>query len=78
MLHFEEDKNNSPLLPYQAAGIKLIVSAFGSTDAPTSNGADPTATANTIANFVKTNNLDGVDIDYEVRHHRLIIWNFFL
>ena len=57
----------SPLfVSFQAAGIKLIVSAFGSTDAPTTSGADPTDTANTIANFVKQYSLDGVDIDYEV------------
>ena len=38
---------------YHSAGISLMVSAFGSTDAPTSEGADPVATANTIASFVK-------------------------
>ncbi|KAF5350237.1 hypothetical protein D9758_007838 [Tetrapyrgos nigripes] len=51
---------------YNAAGISLVVSAFGATDAPTSAGADPTATANTFANFVKQWGLDGIDIDYEV------------
>ncbi|RDB20822.1 Basic endochitinase [Hypsizygus marmoreus] len=50
---------------YAAAGIKLIVSLFGATDAPTSNGADPIATANTMAAWVKQFNLDGVDVDYE-------------
>ncbi|KZT41907.1 glycoside hydrolase family 18 protein, partial [Sistotremastrum suecicum HHB10207 ss-3] len=50
---------------YHAAGISIMVSAFGSTDAPTSEGADPTATANTIAAFVKQYGLDGVDVDYE-------------
>ncbi|KAI6164652.1 glycoside hydrolase family 18 protein [Pisolithus thermaeus] len=50
---------------YAAAGINLIVSAFGSTDAPTSTGADPTATANNLAAFVKQYGLDGADIDYE-------------
>ncbi|KAF4593875.1 hypothetical protein EYR40_008670 [Pleurotus pulmonarius] len=34
---------------YAAAGIKLIVSVFGATDAPTSTGADPISTANTMA-----------------------------
>ena len=38
---------------YAAAGISLVVSAFGSTDAPTSSGADPVATANTMAAWVK-------------------------
>ncbi|EJD07906.1 glycoside hydrolase [Fomitiporia mediterranea MF3/22] len=50
---------------YAAAGIKLIVSLFGATDAPTSTGADPTQTANTMAAWVKQFDLDGVDVDYE-------------
>jgi hypothetical protein len=52
---------------YAAAGIKLIVSAFGSTDAPTSSGNDPVATANTMAAWVIQFSLDGIDVDYEVR-----------
>ena len=51
---------------YAAAGIKLIVSAFGSTDAPASTGADPVATANTMAAWVKEYDLDGIDVDFEV------------
>ena len=58
---------------YVAAGIKLIVSLFGSTDAPTSSGADPVATANTMAAWVKQYDLDGVDVDYEVSFLRLLI-----
>ncbi|KAF9266951.1 glycoside hydrolase [Marasmius fiardii PR-910] len=50
---------------YHAAGIQLIVSLFGATDAPTSTGKDPIATANTMAAWVKQYGLDGVDIDYE-------------
>jgi len=50
---------------YANAGIKLIVSAFGSTDVPTSSGADPIATANTMAAWVKQYDLDGIDVDYE-------------
>ncbi|KAJ3907135.1 glycoside hydrolase [Lentinula edodes] len=50
---------------YAAAGIKLIVSVFGSTDAPTTNGADPIATADTMAAWVIQYGLDGVDVDYE-------------
>lgn len=50
----------------QAAGIKLVVSVFGSTDAPTSSGADPVGTANTMAAWVKEFDLDGIDVDYEV------------
>lgn len=50
---------------YAAAGISLIVSAFGSTDIPTTAGADPVATANTMAAWVIEYGLDGIDIDYE-------------
>ncbi|KXN83991.1 hypothetical protein AN958_00638 [Leucoagaricus sp. SymC.cos] len=50
---------------YAAAGIKLIVSVFGSTDIPTTTNADPIATANTMAAWVKKYNLDGIDVDYE-------------
>ena len=47
------------------AGVKLLVSAFGSTNNPTSENADPTQTAKDLADFVKNNKFDGVDIDYE-------------
>ncbi|KZP16575.1 glycoside hydrolase family 18 protein [Athelia psychrophila] len=50
---------------YKAAGISLIVSLFGSTDVPTSSGADPVKTAQTMAAWVKKYSLDGVDVDYE-------------
>ncbi|KAG1746540.1 glycoside hydrolase family 18 protein [Suillus paluster] len=50
---------------YHNAGISLIVSAFGSSDAPTSGGYDPTTIANDLAAFVLEYGLDGVDIDYE-------------
>ncbi|KAJ6475943.1 glycoside hydrolase family 18 protein [Mycena vitilis] len=50
---------------YAAAGISLIVSAYGAGPNPTSAGDDPTAAANFIANYVKTYGLDGVDVDYE-------------
>ena len=43
----------------------MMVSAFGSTDAPTSEGADPVDTANTMAQWVIDNGLDGIDVDYE-------------
>ena len=42
-----------------------MVSAFGSTDAPTSSGKDAVSTANSMASFVKTWGLDGIDVDYE-------------
>lgn len=52
---------------YSAAGVSLVVSAFGATDAPTSINADPVGTANTMAAWVKQFGLDGLDVDYEVR-----------
>jgi chitinase len=42
-----------------------MISAFGATEFPTSAGKDPTATAKALSTFVKENNLDGVDIDWE-------------
>ncbi|KAF7973212.1 hypothetical protein HWV62_32660 [Athelia sp. TMB] len=59
------DQRSSVLSTYHAAGISIIVSAFGSTDVPTTSGADPTATANALAAWVKEYGLDGVDVDYE-------------
>ncbi|XP_006461881.1 hypothetical protein AGABI2DRAFT_178861, partial [Agaricus bisporus var. bisporus H97] len=50
---------------YTAAGIKLIASAFGSTDVPTTINADPVAAANTFAAWVEQYGLDGIDVDYE-------------
>ena len=59
---------------YQAAGIKLLVSAFGETNIPTS--FDPVATANTMAAFVKKFDLDGIDVDYEVLYHVHVVLFF--
>ena len=50
---------------YAQAGINIIVSAFGETDKPTTQGADPVATAGTFSQFVIANALDGIDVDYE-------------
>jgi chitinase len=50
---------------YHSAGIKIMVSAFGATEFPTSAGVDPVACGTSLANFVKQNNLDGVDLDWE-------------
>ncbi|TBU31271.1 chitinase [Dichomitus squalens] len=50
---------------YNAAGVSLVVAAFGANDLPTTNGLDPTTIAGTMAQFVLDNNLDGVDVDYE-------------
>jgi chitinase len=59
------DQRSTLKSQYASAGIKLIVSAFGSTDVPTTTNADPVATANTFAAWVKQYNLDGIDVDYE-------------
>ena len=48
---------------YNDAGVKILVSAFGSTDEPTR--LDPVVVATNLAKFVNDNNLDGADIDYE-------------
>lgn len=50
---------------YSAAGINILASAFGSTENPTTSGFDPTGTANTMATWIKTYGLDGIDVDYE-------------
>jgi len=50
---------------YNQAGIKLMVSAFGATENPTSLGLDATVCANKLADYVSQNQLDGVDIDWE-------------
>jgi len=49
---------------YNDKGMKILVSAFGATEFPTSAGKDPIATANQLAQFVLKNNVDGVDIDW--------------
>jgi len=50
---------------YHAHGIKVLVSAFGSTDFPTSRGVDPVQCGKNLAQFVIANQLDGVDLDWE-------------
>lgn len=54
------------LQEYNAAGISLIVTAFGSTDTPTTSGANAVTVANNLASWVLEYGLQGVDIDYEV------------
>lgn len=44
-----------------------MIAAFGSTDQPTTGGADAKEVAQRLASFVMEYNLDGVDIDYEGR-----------
>lgn len=50
---------------FTRAGVKLLVSAFGATQNPTTAGYDPVDCANQLAKFVIDNQLDGVDIDWE-------------
>ncbi|KAJ7081273.1 glycoside hydrolase superfamily [Mycena epipterygia] len=50
---------------YKDAGITVLVSAFGATPRPTTWNWDPTNSANIIAQWVKANGVDGVDVDYE-------------
>jgi len=50
---------------YHSAGVKVLVSAFGATEFPTSAGVDPVKCGTDLANWVKQNQLDGVDLDWE-------------
>ncbi|KAH0835490.1 glycoside hydrolase family 18 protein [Lanmaoa asiatica] len=58
-------QRTSYLQEYNAAGISLIVSAFGSTDIPTTSGANSVTVADNLASWVLQYGLQGVDIDYE-------------
>lgn len=60
------------LAEYNAAGISLIVSLFGSTETPTSSGYDAITTANNMAAWVLEYGVLGVDIDYEVPKEPLL------
>lgn len=51
---------------YKANNITLLVSAFGSTESPTTHGNDPTDLAQDMAAWVKKWGMDGIDVDYEV------------
>ncbi|KAI0794033.1 glycoside hydrolase [Fomes fomentarius] len=59
------DQRAAKKAEYAQAGISIIASAFGETDKPTTTGADPVGTANTFAQFILDNQLDGIDVDYE-------------
>ncbi|KAH3760346.1 glycoside hydrolase [Pelomyxa schiedti] len=50
---------------YHSANISLIVSAFGATDFPTSEGTNAVTVATNLAQFIIDTNADGVDLDYE-------------
>ncbi len=42
-----------------------MISAFGSTQTPTTSKYDPVSTATALANFAVTNLYDGIDVDWE-------------
>lgn len=50
---------------YADAGIKFLLSAFGSTEQPTTAGEDPVALAKRVADFVIDWEFEGVDVNYE-------------
>ncbi|KAK0188965.1 glycoside hydrolase family 18 protein [Armillaria mellea] len=60
-----DDERTDIKSQYAAAGVKLLVSVFGSSDVPTTSRADPIATADTMAAWVTQYGLDGIDVDYE-------------
>jgi len=62
---FTQEYRQNILQEYHDAGIALMVSAFGSTDTPTTSGTDPKQVAQDLAAWVIQYGLDGVDIDYE-------------
>lgn len=51
---------------YNNGGVRILVSAFGSTEMPTNQ--DPVDVAAKLARFVLDYDLDGCDIDYEDNH----------
>lgn len=57
------DDRNARLDAYHKSNIAVMVAAFGANDIPTAQ--DPAGVANSLATFVKTYGLDGVDLDYE-------------
>ncbi|KAF8553089.1 glycoside hydrolase family 18 protein [Imleria badia] len=66
--HWQElttSQRTTYLQEYNAAGISLIVAAFGTTEKPTSSGANAVTTANTMAAWVTQYGLNGIDVDYE-------------
>ncbi|TBU31258.1 glycoside hydrolase [Dichomitus squalens] len=50
---------------YNQAGVSLVVSVFGETELPVTKGLDPTQLAGQMAQFVLSNDVDGIDVDWE-------------
>lgn len=49
---------------YNKNGIKILVSAFGDSEFPTSAGEDPDLCGQKFGQFILDNNLDGGDVDW--------------
>ena len=49
---------------YNNNGIKIMVSAFGDSENPTSAGSDPVTCGTNFGNFILANNFDGGDVDW--------------
>ncbi len=60
-----EEIRNSLLEAYHAQGARVLISAFGATQFPTTEGISATACGENLAQFVIDYQLDGVDLDYE-------------
>ncbi|PRP85726.1 hypothetical protein PROFUN_06320 [Planoprotostelium fungivorum] len=61
----DDSTKTTYLNAYHNAGIRVTVSAFGSTVNPATQNLDATATANSFAQWIISNRLDGADVDYE-------------
>lgn len=53
------------LASYHSKGVKVLISAFGATEFPTTLGLDAMQCADSLADFIIKTGVDGVDIDYE-------------
>ena len=61
----ETEPWSRPNMPQQASS--LSCPPFGSTETPTSSGLDPIGAATAMGNWVRQYDLDGIDVDYEVK-----------
>lgn len=52
------------LKKFHSLGTKLLVTAFGNVEYPTTRGINPLSCAKKLARFVLSNSLDGVDVNY--------------
>ncbi|EIW77021.1 glycoside hydrolase family 18 protein [Coniophora puteana RWD-64-598 SS2] len=64
-VNLDDGTRSSIKSSYQAANIKLMISAFGDQITPTTSNMNPNTTADQLAAFVKQYSFDGVDVDYE-------------